>query len=50
MNKVSIIIMYSSDLRLSRIEYEECSKKLLEKEEHEEGIVLMLGTCSLHSI
>ena len=45
MNKVSIT-MYSSDLRSSRIEHEECLKKLLEKEEHEKGIVLMLNTCS----
>ena len=49
MNKVSII-MYSSDLRSSRIENEECSKKLLEKKELEKGIVLMLSTCSLHFI
>ena len=45
MNNVSII-MYSSDLRSSRIENEECSKKFQEKEELEEGIVLMLSTCS----
>ena len=49
MNKVSIT-MYSSDLRSSRIENEECLKKLLEKEELEKGTVLMLSTYSLHSI
>ena len=46
MNKVSIT-MYSSDLR---IENEECLKKVPVKEEHEEGIVLMLSAYSLHSI
>ena len=49
MNKVSIT-MYSSDLRLSRIENEEWLKKFQEKEEHEKGTVLMLSRCSLYSI
>ena len=47
MNKVSITTcMYSSDLRSTRIENEECLKKFQEKEELEKGIVLMLRTCT----